>query len=722
VTTTTPRPIVKSARLTDPYIAAGDRAYLIGAQDGGFPDVGRHVPGEMGGLWAHPIKLLDGFWLRVDDAWLTGAARYMAGPFWSEHDYAAPDGLRVTRRAWAPDGEPAVVVRYTFHSATPCAVRVRLLARSDLRGVWLSGAGGIRDGYDHASYDDGLDAWVCRDDCNPWHVVIGVRGRAPTGHESGRDLWGPEVTAGRGVSVALDYELELPGGLDVELEVVIAGSHTGLAAARTCYERVGDTAPSLWDAKASRYATMLSRSQLDIPDASISRAWDWLKCDYDWLVRAVAPWGRGLGAGVQDYPWWFGCDNTYALRGCLALGQHDIAVDTLDLLRRFSESANGASGRVIHECNTWGHVSNPGNTQETPHYVRAVWDTFLWTGDLEFLRRAYPFCQRGLLEWTLGGQCPDGDLLPHGYGLTEAEGLNLRCVDTASLTVEALAALAGMAEILGEGGVAARCRDLRAVAHRRLDEAFWLEDESLYGDMAATPAEMAPRLRSWIERAERSGDRGDTRAGTADTYRALLRGAETDPAPEHSRAWPLKHWTIIAPLEDGLAERGRALRVLDWVERECIGRWGMYLNALDKGAMMSISTGVLATAETRYGRVEQALDYVRLLTGTLEMGMPGAIAEMSPDGGCFVQAWSGYAVAWPLVAGVFGLRPDAFHRRLTLDPIFPSGWRSARLGNVRVGANSFDVSWDGATLTVTSREPGWTVTSSTGIPIRVEIV
>jgi hypothetical protein len=51
-----------------PYVTAGDRAYLIGTQDGKFPDLGQHVPGEMGGLWLHPIKLIDGFWARVTDS------------------------------------------------------------------------------------------------------------------------------------------------------------------------------------------------------------------------------------------------------------------------------------------------------------------------------------------------------------------------------------------------------------------------------------------------------------------------------------------------------------------------------------------------------------------------------------------------------------------------------------------------------------------------------
>src|SRR5687767_10667252 len=52
----------------EPYVTAGDRAYAIGTQDGDFPDLGGHTPGEMGGLWAHPIKLLDGFWATVSDS------------------------------------------------------------------------------------------------------------------------------------------------------------------------------------------------------------------------------------------------------------------------------------------------------------------------------------------------------------------------------------------------------------------------------------------------------------------------------------------------------------------------------------------------------------------------------------------------------------------------------------------------------------------------------
>ena len=50
------------------YLTPGDRTYVVGTQNGNFPDLGSHVKGEMGGLWMPPLKLMDGFWLKLSDA------------------------------------------------------------------------------------------------------------------------------------------------------------------------------------------------------------------------------------------------------------------------------------------------------------------------------------------------------------------------------------------------------------------------------------------------------------------------------------------------------------------------------------------------------------------------------------------------------------------------------------------------------------------------------
>ena len=49
------------------YATAGNRMYCIGSQSGSFPDVGFHVPGEMGGIWQQPVKLMDGFDFTIRD-------------------------------------------------------------------------------------------------------------------------------------------------------------------------------------------------------------------------------------------------------------------------------------------------------------------------------------------------------------------------------------------------------------------------------------------------------------------------------------------------------------------------------------------------------------------------------------------------------------------------------------------------------------------------------
>ena len=49
------------------YVTAGNNLYSIGNQYGDFRRQVFHVPGEMSGIWQHPIKLLDGFTLSIQD-------------------------------------------------------------------------------------------------------------------------------------------------------------------------------------------------------------------------------------------------------------------------------------------------------------------------------------------------------------------------------------------------------------------------------------------------------------------------------------------------------------------------------------------------------------------------------------------------------------------------------------------------------------------------------
>jgi hypothetical protein len=57
------------------YVAAGERAYVMGFQDGRFYAQGWHIHGEMGGVWTQPLKLIDGLWFSTRAALRSAVSR-----------------------------------------------------------------------------------------------------------------------------------------------------------------------------------------------------------------------------------------------------------------------------------------------------------------------------------------------------------------------------------------------------------------------------------------------------------------------------------------------------------------------------------------------------------------------------------------------------------------------------------------------------------------------
>src|ERR1700730_97712 len=92
------------------YVVAGDRAYIVGTQDGNFPGMGFHISGHMNGVWSHPLKLLDSYEFLLDDAALPAVQRFTSGPGFVRLDYPTTSGLQITRTEFAPDGLPVALI------------------------------------------------------------------------------------------------------------------------------------------------------------------------------------------------------------------------------------------------------------------------------------------------------------------------------------------------------------------------------------------------------------------------------------------------------------------------------------------------------------------------------------------------------------------------------------------------------------------------------------
>lgn len=256
-----------------PYLTAGDRVYLVGHQNGQFPDLGWHIAGEMGGIWNHPIKLMDGFTAVIhtdgNAHCLSQADTFINYPFANKHIYAlaAPE-LRVERFQFVPDGKEAVVVEYTFinKGTNDLNIRADVNAYTDLRPTWLGERSGMVDGKDHIDYDATSGSLVGKDSLNAWYVVFGSD-RKPAAYTINAKSC-QYTPAGKGSSAVLSYELSIPAKGSALLPVYIAGSYQSLAAGRSTFADVQEKAKEYLLTKKDKYEKIAERAKVYSRSAS----------------------------------------------------------------------------------------------------------------------------------------------------------------------------------------------------------------------------------------------------------------------------------------------------------------------------------------------------------------------------------------------------------------------------------------------------------------------
>lgn len=696
-------------------ICASERVKLIGTTDGLFPDIGHHSEKEMGGLWMHPIKVLDGFWFRFQDleadnvnTWIV-ADRFTSYPWGNEFEYAGGLGhtrVAIRRTQLAPDSAPGVVVRYCLENRSdrPRRVQAELLVRTELFPTWYSLESGFcQDGQDEGAYDAETATFRAKDALNPWYAAVRCV-RRPDRAQVGQ-LFGPQLTAGQGVSASFQYDLVLPAHGEAELVFLMTGSAHSAQEAEDNLRALGSGRDFLSE-KQARYEALLNRSRLHVNDPQLTQAWDWVKVHTDWLTVDAGEYGRAIAAGLPEYAWWFGCDSCYTIQGLLCIGEYELARQTLKLLADYSAKVNG-NGRIVHEITPYGLCSNPGNTQETAHFVTAVWHYWQWTGDRSLVEETMPLLRQSM-AW-LQAMDDDGDLFPSGYGIIEISGLNAEMIDTIVYTAQAWGCYAQLCDLVCDGDAAAAARTMYGRTVEALNTQMWDEEAGLYCDAYASPAFVRSRREGIL------GNRRGRRDPEAEAvFDAML--ARKESACSGEAGFLINgNWVIDTPFETGLAPASRAARALATMNGPAfVGAWGMYLNALDRGAIMTISTGSLAVAQARYGYADRALALVRKMASTLGMAGPALLAEMSPDYGCVVQAWTDYALYVPVVRHMFGIQPDAAAGEVRLTPCLPEEWPCAGLDHVR--ALDGEISLDYART-----EGGYrlTVRASAGLRVRL---
>ncbi len=690
--------------LNSPYVTAGDRVYMVGHQNGSFPDLGWHVKGEMGGIWDHPIKLMDGFEVTLD--WrdrslkLDSATSFVNYPYANKHTYnLSENNLQIERFQFVPDGREGILIQYKLKNLSDKTQNFDFIFNgfSDLRPVWLGERTGMLDSEDEAEFLINSNAWLIKDNKNPWYVIFGTQLRPS------EFSFEKSIHQGLGISGNLTYKIALQPNEIKVINFTIAGSYISKEQALATYDSIQNKSADYLISKKQRHNQLAEQSKLTIPDKELQKAFEWLKYNCDWLIRDVPEIGRGITAGIPDYPWWFGVDSEYALQGYMAIGQTDIVYKTIHLLDSVSEAVNG-NGRILHEMSTNGTVFNQGNINETPQFASLIWQIYLWNGDLQFLEKYFPTVKKGL-NWLMSENDSNKNLFPDGFGMMEIHGLDSEMIDVAVYTQKAFADASKMAKELSEDSLASDYGKIARTLKDKINIDFWAEEFNSYADFIGTDEQALRLIDDAIIRAD-TLNKPWAIEELEETKKSILGNPSKEPRP-----FVLYHnWVVNTPMEMKIAENEKAIKALQTSEK-FVNPFGVFVTGIDRdasagsddgsfkgseifsytGAVMTLPTGVLAIAENNYGRPDNALNYLKRMTRTFSYALPGSIYEVSPDYGMITQAWNIYSFAIPIIHQFFGIRPTASEKKVQIMPQMPQEWNSATLENVIIAENKISV-------------------------------
>ncbi|MEM7085438.1 MAG: glycogen debranching protein [Bacteroidota bacterium] len=713
--------------LDSPFVTAGDRVYMVGHQNGSFPEIGWHIKNEMGGIWDHPIKLMDGFTIGISEVGseevitLDQAHSFTNYPFANRHDFFwESKNIEIERWQFVPDGKEGMAVQLVVkNNGGPIDMELLFSGLSDLRPTWLGERTNMLDGKDMVKFNPKKDFWVFKDSLNPWFSIFGAD-LAPSDMS-----YGPTNKEGKGRAAHLFYNIFLKAKETKVINFTIAGSYTSETSAMETYDYIQKNYLEELIKKRGRYKALAEKSKLTIPDKEIEQAFEWIKYNCDWLVRTVPEIGSGITAGIPDYPWWFGVDSEYALQGYMAIGQTEPAYHTIRLLDSVSEVVNG-NGRILHEMSTNGAVFNEGNVNETPQFASLIWKVYQWNGDRQFLATYFPTIEKGL-NWLVTEKDKNGNLFPDGFGMMEIHGMDSEMIDVAVYTQKAFDDASKMATILGKTQLSNKYKGIAQQMKAQINSNFWSEEFNSYADFIGTDEQALHLIEDAIVRAD-TLDKPWAVAELEQTKKAILES----PSPV-ARPFVLHHnWVVNTPMEMKIAPTNKAVAALTTAEK-FVNPFGVFVTGIDRdasagsddgsfkgseifsytGAVMTLPTAVQIVAENNYGRPDRALNYLKRMTRTFSYALPGSMYEVSPDYGMITQAWNVYGYGVPIVEQFFGVIPDAANKKVTIAPQMPSEWNTGSLENVQVGENSISIFYseeNGQTqLRVTQTSEDWTL-------------
>jgi glycogen debranching enzyme len=711
------------------YVTAGNRLYCIGNQAGKFPEVGFHIPGKMGGIWQHPVKLMDGFSLSLKKSntsffYPTVCDSFVSYSLATRFHYSIPnENISIAQTQFVPDNLPVMVVEYEIlnSSSQSRSFDLELNTDIDLMPVWLAEKSGWIDHQDTlVSLDKNHNILCFRDKGNNWFAGIGFENNQVQFKELKKTNY-----KGNGITGVSTLQCFIPGGKKFTFRFYISGSLSGVGEIEKNISYAKFHLFSLFNNKKERYNAIEKTAEIRIPDKLLETAYNWGKYTTDWLMRDVPGMGQGLSAGLPDYPWFF--SNDQATTFMALTGMHDprLFYHSFSMLKRISDQVNADSGRIIHEVSTNGVVYDKGRMEESQLHIIAAWQIFKWTGNLQFLKENYEFAKR-TWNWLQQHDTNNNGYI-EGAGGVEIAGLNDELLDVQINTFEFLKILSQMAAIFKDLEDSEKYNQKAEALKAQINSDWWVDSENRYADFISSKEKALEIIDDALAKRVKNG-RNNWAAVKLNHLKEEIR----------KNSWPYKGYVVyynasgLQPMENGIADSARSLQMLKHAAF-FTNKFGLYIAGIERpddvridegkfrkdsafsynGAVMPVASTVLAETAARFGLADTALMYIHKTLNSFSYATPGTVYEISPDYGMFVQAWNVTGVNIPLIQYFFGVQPDAFHKEITIYIRMPAAWNNASLKNLLIGTSRFSIQYlkknNSLSCFIESSEPGWKI-------------
>lgn len=654
---------------------------------------------DWGGVYGEGVRLTGPWWIRFGGAGEPGFAlsETMVQLDSSRTQVATvheSPNLRCEQTIVALAELPAVGrrLRFTNTSGNPMPLRIASTIRPELAPVLV-------EGIKPFDYEVRRVAAGVRVTAFGSAMELGSSGpnatyRLNDGPWDGRDYRGALDTLG------VEFTLVVPPGGTAEADVVVWGGveRTVRAHPERTQELLGSAAEWAAHAEANRQNWSARTPRLRLPAApELERGYLLARDALRSLYFAPEPGFVGLVAG---YPWYAALwcrDLAWMLPAVLWLGDAQWMADSLRSVFRFQARAPlpilaGAAGELPMQIGP-GPIFLYGTSDTTLYYPELVRRYLDHTGD-ESLVRELTSALRLTEQWARAKVDPSTGLIHNGdeaaglresaeehgrvhYGfdavdttIWDSTDRRAHAVDVQVLWADALAALAHLAPVMGLASHAATWRAESDRLRQTIAGRYWWNDQQYLYDSIAADGTGVTKLRP----------------------NALLAAAR------------------------GLLPRDRAAALLDRASRDDLATaWGYRTlssthptyNPISyhDGQVWPIASAWAVGAAFAAGNPDRAVEGLRKWArqldqeaGTLNECYRGDRPE--PFDSCFLLGFSIAPFLTLLFEGLWGLRPNATLRTLTVEPRFPATWSQASVEELSLFGGKVGLRWDRPRLTV----------------------